>query len=276
MSMPSKKTLVNGLFLADILGKPGRRMVAEKLPSLRRDLDIDFCVANCENASGGKGITVKVAEELHSCGIDVLTSGNHIWAHQEIFSYLENHSHILRPANYPPGVKGRGYGVFHMAQALSIGVLNLQGRVFMPELDCPFRAADAAVEALRREVSMILVDFHAEATSEKMAMGWYLDGRVSGVFGTHTHVQTADERILPQGTAYITDAGMTGPHDSVIGVETDIILRRFLTQVPAKFEPATENVKMCGVVVAIERETGRAVHIKRLMMDREQGGHAGT
>jgi metallophosphoesterase (TIGR00282 family) len=266
--MPSKISVVNCLFIADILGRPGRQMVSDMLPSLRQKHEIDLCVANCENASGGKGVTVKVANELLTYGVDVLTSGNHVWTHQEILPYLESHPYILRPANYPPGARGSGFGVFLAGHGCRIGVLNLQGRVFMQELDCPFRVAQEAIQVLRRETHIILVDFHAEATSEKMAMGWYLDGKVSAVLGTHTHVQTADERILPGGTAYITDVGMTGPHDSVIGIDTDIVLTRFLTQMPAKFEPATANVKLCGVIVSIDSESGRAVRIQRLMLDR--------
>ena len=267
--MRNKKECVNCLFIADILGKPGRKVVSERLPSLRKEFDVDVCIANCENASGGKGITVRVAETLFSYGIDVLTSGNHVWAHKEILPYLESHPNIIRPANYPPGVRGRGFGLFPLDYGGSVGVLNLQGRVFMKELDCPFRVAVEAIEELNKVTSVIFVDFHAEATSEKMAMGWYLDGKVSAIFGTHTHVQTADERILPKGTAYITDVGMTGPHDSIIGIEKEIVLDRFLTQVPSRFRPAVGNVKLCGVVVTIESDTGRAVHIQRLMLDHQ-------
>ena len=265
--MRNRVEQVNCLFIADILGKPGRRIIAEKLSEVRRAYDIDVCVANCENASGGKGITVKVAEALFSSGIDILTSGNHLWAHKEILPYMECHPHLLRPANYPPGVKGTGYGIFPLDRGLNIGVLNLQGRVFMPELDCPFRVAAESVEVLRASTPIIVVDFHAEATSEKMAMGWYLDGTVSAVLGTHTHVQTADERILPKGTAYITDVGMTGPHDSIIGIETDIVLERFLTQMPTRFTPASGNVKLCGVIVTIDVHSGRSLRIERLIVD---------
>ena len=269
MNMPNRKETVNCLFIADILGKPGRKIVAERLSSLRRAFDIDLCVANCENASGGKGITVKVADTLFSYGIDVLTSGNHVWAHREILPYLERCPNLLRPANYPPGASGFGFGIFSLDDTNTIGVLNLQGRVFMQELDCPFRVASEIVTELRKETHIILVDFHAEATSEKMAMGWYLDGKVSAVFGTHTHVQTADERILPMGTAYITDVGMTGPHDSIIGVEKEIVLDRFLTQMPSRFKPAMGDVKFCGAVVTIESSSGRAVRIQRLMLDHQ-------
>lgn len=265
--MQNSKEQVNCLFIADILGKPGRTIVSEKLPSLRKEYDIDVCVANCENASGGKGITIAVADTLYSSGVDVLTSGNHVWFHKEIIPYLDRQPYLLRPANYPPGASGSGFGVFPLGHGLSIGVLNLQGRVYMTELDCPFRAASEAVETLRQSTPIIVVDFHAEATSEKVAMGWFLDGKVSAVFGTHTHVQTADERILPKGTAYITDVGMTGPHDSVIGIETHIVLDRFLTQLPARFEPATDNVKLCGIIVTIDAHSGRALDLQRLILD---------
>lgn len=269
MSTPNRNGVVNCLFIADIIGRPGRQVVSEMLPSLRREFGIDLCVANCENASGGKGVTVKVAKTLFSYGIDVLTSGNHVWNHKEILPYLESCANILRPANYPPGVMGSGSGIFHLSNGLPVGILNLQGRVFMRELDCPFRVALQRIAELNEVTRVVLVDFHAEATSEKMAMGWYLDGKVSGVVGTHTHVQTADERILPKGTAYITDAGMTGPHDSIIGVETDIVLDRFLTQMPARFDPAKGNLKFCGVVITVEADTGRARHIQRLMLNYE-------
>lgn len=272
MNTPNKEGVVNCLFIADIVGKPGRRIVSEKLPSLRREFDIDLCVANCENASGGKGITVKMANALFSYGIDVLTSGNHVWDHKEILPYLKSNPNILRPANYPPGVVGTGKAVFLLNNGFPVGILNLQGRVFMSDLDCPFRVALQEIEELKKMTKVVLVDFHAEATSEKMAMGWYLDGKVSGVLGTHTHVQTADERILPKGTAYITDVGMTGPHDSVIGIDTDIVLERFLTQMLVRFDPAKGNLKLCGVVVTIECDSGRAVRIQRLMLDYEQRG----
>ena len=265
--MPNNKERIKCLFIADILGKPGRRIISDKVPALRREYDIDVCVANCENASGGKGITVNVAEALYSSGVDILTSGNHIWTHKEIGPYLDRQPYLLRPANFPPGANGSGFGVFPLGHDLHVGVLNLQGRVFMSELDCPFRVASEAVDVLRQSTPIIIVDFHAEATSEKMAMGWYLDGKVTAVLGTHTHVQTADERILPKGTAYITDVGLTGPHDSIIGIETDIVLGRFLTQLPARFEPATDNVKLCGIVVTIDVRTGRAVHLQRLIVD---------
>ncbi|UCE20610.1 MAG: TIGR00282 family metallophosphoesterase [Gemmatimonadota bacterium] len=258
---------MNCLFIADIVGKPGRRVVAEMVPALRREFAVDVCVANCENASAGKGITVKVAQALFTYGIDILTSGNHVWDRKEILPFMQNSSAILRPANYPPGTIGSGSLIFHLGNGFPVGVLNLQGRVFMRELDCPFRVAVKHVEELHQVTRIVFVDFHAEATSEKMAMGWYLDGKVSAVIGTHTHVQTADERILPGGTAYITDVGMTGPHDSIIGIQTDVVLNRFLTQMPARFSPADGNLKFCGVVITVEAQTGKALHIQRLMLD---------
>ena len=265
--MQSDTASLNCLFIADIVGRPGRHVVSEMVPELRRKFSIDVCVANCENASAGKGITMKAADALYSCGIDVLTSGNHVWDRKEILPFLESTPTILRPANYPPGAIGSGSLLFPLPNGFLVGILNLQGRVFMNEIDCPFRVASKYVNELRKETNVVFVDFHAEATSEKVAMGWYLDGKVSAVIGTHTHVQTADERILPLGTAYITDAGMTGPHDSIIGIETDLVLNRFLTQMPTRFNPADGNLKLCGIVISVDTKSGRAVHIERLMLD---------
>lgn len=258
---------MNILFIADIVGRPGRRVVSQMLPRLKGEYDVGFCVANGENAAGGFGLTDKVVRRLFSYGIDVITSGNHVWDKKEILPYLDKDLRLLRPANYPPGANGIGSAVFEPKEGTGVGVLNLQGRVFIRELDCPFRVALQEVEKLRGETSIIIVDFHAEATSEKIAMGWYLDGKVSAVIGTHTHVQTADEGILPQGTAYITDVGMTGPHDSVIGIDKEIALRRFLTQTPARFDPAKGDLKFCGAVISIDPDTGKAEDIKRLRID---------
>ncbi len=252
------------LFIGDIVGRPGRRALKENLPGLQRELDIDFVVANGENAAGGNGITREVARELLASGIDVITMGNHVWDHKEIFELIEREKRILRPANYPPGVPGVGLGVFETRGGVEIVVLNLAGRVFMPELDCPFRVADQLLEQLGDSQKVILVDFHAEATSEKMALGWYLAGRVSAVCGTHTHVQTADERVLPGGTAYITDVGMTGPRDSVIGVKKELVLSKFLTQLPRRFEVAPGPYQFNAVVIDIDDETGEARQIKRI------------
>ena len=253
------------LAIGDVVGKPGRLALEKELASVRERLRVDLCVANGENAAGGAGITEKIAGALHACGADVITTGNHVWDRKEAVSYIQRATHLLRPANYPPGVGGIGSGVFETPEGIPVGVINLQGRTFMGDLDCPFRIAEREIEKVGTTVTV--VDFHAEATSEKMAMGWYLDGRVSAVIGTHTHVQTADERILPGGTAYITDVGMTGPHDSVIGTECEAVLKRFLTQMPVKFAPAKANVKLCGVLLEVDEETGRARRIERLRMD---------
>jgi metallophosphoesterase (TIGR00282 family) len=260
------------LFISDIVGKPGRRAVDARLGGLRKRFAIDLCVANGENAAGGFGLTPEIAEALLSGEIDVLTSGNHIWDRKEIVPALESNGRILRPANYPAGAPGRGSTLLGLDGGEKVGVVCLQGRVFMHETDCPFRTADALVRSLRRETPLIVIDFHAEATSEKIAMGWYLDGRVSAVIGTHTHVQTADERILPGGTAYITDAGMTGPFDSVIGTEKAAALERFLTQVPRRFGVAGGDVRLSGVVVSIDAATGRALAIERLQENVEEAG----
>jgi metallophosphoesterase (TIGR00282 family) len=250
------------LFVGDVFGRPGRRVASECIPRLRQQHDVYLCIANGENAAGGAGITEDVAAKLHSYGVDVITSGNHVWDKKEAMDYIGRSTHLVRPANYPPGVCGQGSTVF--GGPTPVGVLNLQGRVYMQEIDCPFRVGLQEVERLRGEANVIVIDFHAEATSEKMAMGWYMDGKVSAVIGTHTHVQTSDETVLPKGTAYITDAGMTGPHDSVIGVEKEIAIERFLTQLPARFNPAAGNLTFCGVLIDIDEQSGRARSIERL------------
>ncbi len=250
------------LFIGDVVGRPGRKALRVLLPGLKDSYDVDFCIANGENAAGGKGITEKVAEEMFSYGVDVLTSGNHIWDRKEGISYVQSASRLLRPANYPPDVGGIGYGAFPSRSGVLVGVINLQGRTFMPATDCPFRTALRILEEM--DLPVKFVDFHAEATSEKVAMGWFLDGKVSAVVGTHTHVQTSDERVLPGGTAYITDVGMTGAMDSVIGFKKETALRRFLTQLPMRYEPAEGDVWLCGVVVDVDEETGRALKIVRV------------
>lgn len=251
-------------FVGDIFGKPGRRLIHEKLHGLIQEYRIDFCIANIENAAAGFGITPPIADELFNSEIDILTSGNHIWDKRAILPYLAEQPRLLRPYNYPKGVPGTGMYIGDTNCGVRVGVLNLQGRVFMAAIDCPFTTGLAAIEYIRKQTAVIIVDFHAEATSEKQALGWYLDGRVSAVMGTHTHVQTADERILPQGTAYITDLGMTGPHDSVIGSVQDLALDRFLRQIPNRLEPATGNLRICGAVIEIDESTGRAVSIQRI------------
>lgn len=258
--------LMRVLFVGDIFGKAGRRILDQALRSVIADYRIDFCVANVENAAGGFGITPPIADELFSLGIDVLTSGNHIWDKRAIAPYLANQPRLLRPQNYPAGAPGTGIFIGDTACGVRIGVLNLQGRVYMQALNCPFVTGMASIGQMRRETQIILVDFHAEASSEKQAFGWYVDGQVTAVLGTHTHVQTADERILPKGTAYITDVGMTGPYDSVIGSVPDLALERFLTQMPVRLEPAGGNPRLCAVVIGIDESTGRALSIERLNM----------
>jgi metallophosphoesterase (TIGR00282 family) len=251
------------LFIGDIVGAPGRRVVEEILSRVVDQHRVDLVVANGENASGGIGITPPVADQFLNQGVDVLTSGNHIWKHKEILAYLEDTDRLLRPANYPPGTPGRGLAIVETAAGEPAAVINLEGRVFMNSVECPFRTVDRLLETLPPEVKVILVDMHAEATSEKQAMGWHLDGRVSAVVGTHTHVQTADERILPGGTGYITDAGMTGPVDSVIGMKREIILERFLTQRPQPFKVATQNLQLQGVMLTIDPQ-GRCREVVRV------------
>jgi metallophosphoesterase (TIGR00282 family) len=252
------------LFIGDIVGKPGRHAIARLLENVIRNYQIDFTIANGENAAGGMGMTPVIAIEILDRGVDLLTSGNHIWAKKEIFPFLDKENRILRPANYPPQVPGRGAGVFQSKSGEKIGVINLEGRVFMRHLDCPFRIGEKEIEALRRETSLIIVDFHAEATSEKVAMGWFLNGKVTAVLGTHTHVQTSDEKVLDGGTAYITDVGMTGPLDSVIGIRKQVAVNRLLTQIPWKFDVATDEVEMQGVIVEVDPSTGKAKRIERI------------
>lgn len=252
------------LFLGDIVGKPGRRAVVEGVAHLLATSSIDFVVANCENASGGVGVDPRAAGELLGAGVDVLTSGNHVWAKREILDYVRDSDVLLRPANFSPATPGRGFTVKASRSGVRVGVLNLIGRVFMGSYDCPFRVADTALESLRMQAQVILVDMHAEATSEKVAMGWHLDGRVSAVVGSHTHVQTADDRVLPQGTAYLTDAGMCGPRDSVIGVRREQVIQRFLTQMPSRFEVAAGPALLQGAVIDVDEATGRACAITRL------------
>jgi metallophosphoesterase (TIGR00282 family) len=252
------------LFIGDIVGKAGRQAVEGLLERILADHRIDFTVANGENAAGGMGITPAIASDFLDLGVDVLTSGNHIWAKKEIVPFLDEEERLLRPANYPNGVSGRGMGIFPLGNGKKVGVLNLEGRVFMRNLECPFRVGEKEVEKLKEQTPIILVDFHAEATSEKVALSWFLNGKVSAVVGTHTHVQTADEKILSGGTAYITDAGMTGPLASVIGIRRQIALERFLTQVPIKFDVGTGEIELQGVVIDVEEETGKARRIERL------------
>jgi len=255
---------MNILFIGDIVGSPGREAVKQLLPGLQKEFHLDFVIANAENAAGGSGITPKIAEELFDSGVSVLTSGDHIWKKREIFEIIDQEKRILRPLNFPPGVSGRGFGLFKTQNGPEVGVVNVNGRVFMDALECPFRSTRQAVEELAKETKNIIVDIHAEATSEKVALGWYLDGMVSGVLGTHTHIQTADEKILPGGSAYITDVGMTGPLDSVIGRRVEDVLERFITGVPTRFQVASDNVQLQGAVVEIDNDTGKANSIFRI------------
>lgn len=254
------------LFIGDIIGKPGRLALSQELDRLVDRHRIDAVIANGENAAGGFGLTVEVAKDLFHQGIHLLTGGNHIWDKKEQVALIMSDSRIIRPANYPAGAPGSGSVIFTTPGGVKIGVLNLEGRVYMKNLECPFLAADREIEWLKKETSIIFVDFHAEATSEKSALGWYLDGRVTALVGTHTHVQTADERILPQGTAFLTDAGMTGSFDSVIGMGVEETLHRFLTQLPAKFEVAKKNIRLNGVVVEVDETSGKALTIERINM----------
>jgi metallophosphoesterase (TIGR00282 family) len=255
------------LFIGDIVGKPGRRAVRELVPGIIDRHGIDFVIGNCENAAAGFGVTRDVVEELYESNVHVLTSGNHIWDKKEIMEFAEDYETLLRPANYPEGTPGWGSVVMSNSPGRYVGVINLMGRIFMAPLDCPFRKAEKEIEKLKKKAKIIVVDIHAEATSEKEALGWFLDGRVSAVIGTHTHVQTADDRILPEGTAYITDAGMTGPFNSIIGMRKDDILERFLIQVPNKFFVAKDDVRLQGVIIDIDEASGKAKDIQRLTVN---------
>jgi 2',3'-cyclic-nucleotide 2'-phosphodiesterase len=254
------------LFIADIVGGPGRKLVRALLPALIKKHEVDLCIVNGENAAGGFGLTLEIAEELFGIGVDVITSGNHIWDRKEIFPQLDHSMKILRPVNYPPNNPGRGMLVASARNGMPVGVINLQGRVFMREIDCPFRTVSTVLESLKKETNLIVIDFHAEASAEKVAMGWYLDGQVTALLGTHTHVQTADERILPGGSAYITDAGMTGSIDGVIGIKKELAIQRFLLQTPNRFQPADSNLVLMGVLLTVDPETGRSVKIERLQV----------
>ena len=250
------------LIIGDVIGKPGRKLVGEKVKTIKKSHNIDAVIVNGENAAGGLGITPETTEELLGFGIDVVTTGNHVWDKKEILPYIDSQFRLLRPLNYPPGVPGNGSVILKNNQR-KWAVLNLSGRVFMSPLDCPFQTLDKELEIIKKETNIILVDFHAEATSEKIAFGWYCDGRVSCVVGTHTHVVTADEKVLPGGTAYITDIGMTGAHQSVIGIETKQILSRFLTQIQVRYTVAKDNVILNGVIVEVVDKTGKSVFITR-------------
>jgi metallophosphoesterase (TIGR00282 family) len=267
------------LFIGDIVGRPGRDLVHDGLAGLVEYHRIDLVIANAENAAAGFGITREIGDQLLEWGVDVMTSGNHIWDKKEALNYIGAEPRLLRPANFPAGAPGNGSYLARTRDGRSVGVVNVMGRVFMLSIDDPFAVVVREIEALKERTHVVFVDFHAEATSEKIAMGWHLDGKVTAVVGTHTHVQTADERILPKGTAYLTDVGMTGPHDSIIGVEIEAALGKFLTGLPAKFETATGNPRLNAVIVEADEQTGRAIDIERLSYsaeELEQLSHVGS
>ena len=259
--------MVKILFVGDIFGSAGRRIVADHLNDIIQTQNIDLVVANGENAAAGFGITPRLADELLGLGVNVLTSGNHIWDKKEILEYIGRQPRLLRPDNYPKGAPGSGVYLGSTARGVDYAVINLQGRTYLPNIDCPFRRADAILSSLGEGVRIRLVDFHAEVTSEKVALGWHLDGRATAVLGTHTHVPTADERILPGGTAYQTDVGMTGPYDSVIGVQKEAAIGRFLYGMPTRLEPASENPRLASVIIEADETTGKAVSIRRHMIN---------
>ncbi len=262
--------MTNLLFIGDIIGRPGRDLLRRGLAAISSHHNIDLVIANVENSAAGFGVTPEIAHELFDYGVNVMTGGNHTWDKKEIIPYFAKEPRLLRPANFPEGTPGLGRHVARAANGVHVGVINIMGRIFMNPLDDPFRVVLEQIQAVQEQAKIIFVDFHAEATSEKVAMGWHLDGRVAAMVGTHTHVQTADDRVLPKGTAYITDVGMTGPHDSVIGVDRAAIIHRFLTGLPQRFETATENPRLNGVVIQVDETTGRAQSITRLNLSLQE------
>jgi 2',3'-cyclic-nucleotide 2'-phosphodiesterase len=262
--------MIRLLFIGDIVGRPGRELVRLGIRGLVEHHQIDLVIANAENAAAGFGITREIGDQLLDWGVDVMTSGNHIWDKKEALDYIGAEPRLLRPANYPAGAPGNGSYLARTRDGRPVGVVNVMGRVFMLNIDDPFQVVLREIAALRERTRIVFVDFHAEATSEKIAMGWHLDGKATAVVGTHTHVQTADERILPKGTAYLTDVGMTGPHDSIIGVDIDAALGRFLTALPAKFETATGNPRLHAVVVEADEQTGHATDIERISLSADE------
>jgi 2',3'-cyclic-nucleotide 2'-phosphodiesterase len=263
---------INILFIGDIIGQCGLELTTRLLKSFKDKYKIDFTIANGENVTDGKSISEQDANTLFNAGIDVLTGGNHTWDRFQIKALLCKEKRILRPLNYPKENVGFGYFISEPVAHHKIGVINLQGRTFMQAIDCPFKAADWAIAKIKEETKIIIIDMHAEASAEKLAMGWYLDGQVSAVIGTHTHIPTADERILPNGTGYITDAGMTGPFDSVVGMKKDIAIKRFVRQTPFKYEPATDDARICGLVLKIDAENGKCLRIERIVFPEFQKG----
>lgn len=259
------------LAIGDSVGEPARKAILQLYPKIKERHGIDFCVVNGENLAGGNGITAKTAEELLRGGIDVISNGDHVWDQKDAVGVLNSNPRLLRPANYPEPCLGRGITVVEAKNGVKVAVLNLLGRVFLKSVDCPFKTADRLLAELPKDCKVVVVDMHAEATSEKVAIGWYLDGRVSAIFGTHTHIQTADERVLPKGTGYLTDVGMTGPYDSVIGREIEPVLHRFITQLPAKMPVAEKNVKLCGAVFDVDEATGKCRSVTRIVENLPDG-----
>ncbi|MEI7812705.1 MAG: TIGR00282 family metallophosphoesterase [Ignavibacteria bacterium] len=257
--------VINVLFIGDIIGKPGMDMVRTWLPGLQKKYNADFIIVNGENAADGKGCTDKEGHLLFDLGVNVITGGNHTWDKHQSQDYLKTEERYIRPQNYPKGAFGRGYYIAQSKKG-KVGVLNLQGRAFMATIDCPFRSAEWVLDRIKQETKVIIIDFHAEATAEKIALASYLDGKISALVGTHTHVQTADERILPKGTGYITDVGMTGPYDSIIGMKTDAAINRFIYQTPQKYQTAENDVHLCGMCIKVDTETGCTIEIERIFM----------
>lgn len=257
---PMEVTHLRILFIGDIVGNPGRKAAKEVIASIRRERPFDYCIANGENSAGGSGITYVVAQELYKIGIDAITLGNHAWSKKEVTNFIDSDSKVVRPANYPADIPGKGSTIIDG----KLGIVNILGRVYMDAVDCPFKAAEREIEYLKSFVNVVIVDMHAEATSEKCAMAWILDGRVSCVLGTHTHVQTADERIFPCGTGFITDVGMTGPYEGIIGVERQLVIEKFLTHMPVKFEVARGSVQFNAVYLNIDDKNGKTLEIQRI------------
>lgn len=255
---------MNILVLGDIVGKPGRKAISTFLSRIIKEYDIQFTIANAENAAGGRGLSRKVMDELLNSGIDVLTMGNHVWDNKEIFNFIDEQRRLIRPANYPGYCPGEGYRVYIAGFNMRIAVINASGRIFLSPLDCPFRVVDDIIAEIKDKTDSIIIDFHAEATSEKLAFAHYFDGRVTAVLGTHTHIQTADERILPKGTAYISDLGMTGPYDSILGMDKDQVIKKLLTQRPVRLEVAKGPVQLQGVVLNLDENCNRVLNISRL------------
>ncbi|MHC0037127.1 TIGR00282 family metallophosphoesterase [Pseudoneobacillus sp. C159] len=258
------------LFIGDVVGSPGREMVKQYLPKLKEKYRPHLTIINGENAAGGKGITNEIYRQFLESGANVVTLGNHTWDNREIFEFIDEAKYLVRPANFPEENPGKGM-VFYRMNELEVAIISLQGRTFLPAIDCPFKKADVLIQEAKKRTSIIFVDFHAEATSEKQALGWYLDGRVTAVIGTHTHVQTADNRVLPQGTAYLTDVGMTGPYDGILGVEKDLVIKRFLTNLPVRFEvPKTGRSQLNAALVHLDPKTGLAKKIERILINDDQ------